>query len=127
MDHKFVDIIPHEIEHNVLYISLEYNVTKHLCPCGCGSEIVASLSPSKWHLSYDGETVSLTPSIGNWLHECQSHYFIINDEVVWANPMSKDKIETAIQKDHDELAEHFIKKQSFVGRIKNYLKLSRKK
>ncbi len=99
MNHKFVDTIPSELEDNVLYISLKYNVTKHLCPCGCRSEIVATLSPAKWKLSYDGETVSLNPSIGNWHHKCQSHYCIIKDEVVWARKMSKHKIGAAIQRD----------------------------
>ena len=83
MQHKFVDIIPEDIEENVLYISLKYNVTKHLCPCGCGSEIVASLGPDRWKLSYDGKTVSLNPSIGNFYHKCKSHYYIKNDAIIW--------------------------------------------
>jgi len=112
MDHKFVDTIPSELENNILYISLEYNVTKHLCPCGCGTEIVATLSPARWQLSYDGETVSLTPSIGNWLHECQSHYCIIKDEVVWARSMSKNAIEAGIQRDQQELNEYINRKKS---------------
>ncbi len=121
MHHKFVDTIPSEIEDNVLYISLEYNVTKHLCPCGCGSEIVATLSPSRWQLSYDGETVSLTPSIGNWHHKCKSHYYITKDNVVWAHLMSKNKIEEAIQKDQKELNEYIPKKKSLIERIKNII------
>lgn len=83
MDHKFVDTMPEDLEENILYISLEFNVTKHLCPCGCGSEIVASIGPNRWQLSYNGETVSLTPSIGNYHHECKSHYFITNDTIIW--------------------------------------------
>lgn len=136
MNHKFVDTIPSELEDNTLYISLEYNVTKHLCPCGCGSEIVATLSPSRWQLSYDGETVSLTPSIGNWHHKCKSHYYITENNVVWAYHMSKNKIEAAIQKDQkeleqyaskkrEELNEHTNKKKSLFERIKNRIKLMR--
>lgn len=120
MDHKFVDIMPSELEEDVLYISLKYNVTKHLCACGCGSEIVAMLSPVRWQLHYDGETVSLTPSIGNWYHECRSHYFITKDEVVWANSMSEHKIKAAKQKDQKELNEYNnTKKEGFFKRIKN--------
>lgn len=66
MQHKFVEFIPSEIEQNVLYISIEYDIAKHKCACGCGANIVTSLSPSRWKLTYDGETVSLSPSIGNW-------------------------------------------------------------
>jgi len=120
MDHKFVEIMPSELEEDVLYISLEYNVTKHLCPCGCGSEIVATLSPARWQLHYDGKTVSLTPSIGNWYHECGSHYFITKDEVVWANSMSKPKIEAAREKDQKELSVYNnTNKEGFFKRIKN--------
>lgn len=150
MHHKFVDTIPNELEDNVLYISLEYNIAKHLCPCGCGSEVVTSLSPVGWQLHYNGETVSLTPSIGNFLRECKSHYFITKDNVVWANSMSKDAIEVAIQRDQRDLNEYIdtkkkskhkvevtiqkdqkkpneyvnIKKKSLFGRIKNkFLKI----
>ena len=112
MEHKFIDIIPIEIENNVLYISLKYNVTKHLCPCGCGSEIVATLSPVRYQLYYDGKTVSLTPSFGNWLHECKSHYLIKKDKVVWANPMSKNKMEAVIKKDKKEIKEYINKKKT---------------
>lgn len=141
MDHKFVDTIPNEIEDNVLYISLEYNVTKHLCPCGCRKEIVASLSPARYQLYYDGKTVSLKPSFGNWLHECGSHYFITKDKVIWANSMSKNKRDAVIQNDKKELTEYIntkkkskhksyvvedqkqlnTKKESLLERIKNKL------
>ena len=124
MDHKFVDIIPNEIEEDVLYISLEFNVTKHLCPCGCGTEIVASLSPARWQLYYDGETVSLTPSFGNWLQECKSHYYITKDEVVWAKSMPKYKRDAVIQKDKKEVRDHVNAKKSLFDRIKNFLKFN---
>jgi len=93
MEHKFVEFIPETLESNILYISLEYKVVKHKCPCGCGDEIVTTLSPDQWSLLYDGRTVSLYPSIGNWTHKCQSHYFIIKDEIVWVTKKygKKDK------------------------------------
>lgn len=113
MEHKFVDTIPGEIEDNVLYISLKYNVTKHLCPCGCGSEIVATLSPARYQLYYDGETVSLTPSFGNWLHECRSHYLIKKDKVVWAKSMPKHKSDAVIKRDQKELKEYINTKKKY--------------
>src|SRR4051794_2186288 len=94
MRHKFVEYIPSEIENNVLYISIEYDITKHKCACGCGADIVTTLSPARFQLTYDGDTVSLHPSIGNWNHPCKSHYFIKNDKVVWAGPLSENQIKS---------------------------------
>jgi hypothetical protein len=34
------------------------------------------ISPADWQLAYDGDTVSLTPSIGNWGFPRRSHYWI---------------------------------------------------
>lgn len=106
MKHKFVEFIPSEIEEDTLYISIEYDVAKHKCPCGCGSDIVTSLSPARWSVTYDGETVSLSPSIGNWSHPCKSHYFISHDKVVWAAPMSAGQIAEVIKNDQQALREH---------------------
>ena len=36
------------------------------CCCGCGEEVVTPFSPAQWQMSFDGEAVSLHPSIGNW-------------------------------------------------------------
>jgi len=123
MDHKFVDTIPEEIEDGILYVSLEYNVTKHLCPCGCGAEIVASLAPARYQLNYDGQTVSLKPSFGNWLHECESHYCIINDKVVWEKSMPKHRREAVIEKDKKDLEKQFNPPKSLIERVKSFLKL----
>jgi hypothetical protein len=32
---------------------------------------------------FDGKTISLDPSIGNWSFPCQSHYWITSSEVRW--------------------------------------------
>ena len=79
MQHKFVDPIPDEISPDTLFISLEYGTCVHLCGCGCKNEVVTPLSPSDWKLTYDGETISLHPSIGNWSFDCRSHYFVKNN------------------------------------------------
>ncbi len=36
---------------------------------------------AQWSLTYDGENVSLTPSIGNWALPCRSHYWIRKGKV----------------------------------------------
>lgn len=92
MNYKFVDTIPNEIKRGSLYISLKYNTAIHKCACGCGEEVVTPLSPTDWKLIYNGKSISLTPSIGNWSFKCQSHYWIKNNQVVWAGKMSKEEI-----------------------------------
>jgi len=90
---EFVELIPDHLENGTLYVSMEYSTISHLCACGCGREIVTPLSPVGWQLLYDGETVTLTPSIGNWSLACRSHYFIRKSRVVWAGKMSQSQIE----------------------------------
>lgn len=82
-EHRFVRHVPEVLEPRVLYISIEFASAIHLCACGCGHQVVTPLSPSDWRMEFDGESVSLNPSIGNWAFECQSHYFIRRDAVVW--------------------------------------------
>lgn len=90
--HKFVTNIPNSLEPGVLYISVEYATAIHLCCCGCGEEVVTPLTPTDWALTFDGDTVSLWPSIGNWNFACRSHYVIERSEVVRALPWSDRRI-----------------------------------
>lgn len=91
--HEFVTAIPDELEERTLYVSMDYATVVHRCCCGCGREVVTPLSPTDWKLSYDGESISLSPSIGNWSFECQSHYWIGKSTVRWADQWSKKQIE----------------------------------
>jgi len=84
LTHRFVEYIPDEIEDGVLYISIPFCTAIHKCVCGCGNEVVTPISRKGWKLSFDGETVSLTPSIGSWNLACKSHYFITNNKIKWA-------------------------------------------
>ncbi len=79
--HKFEEFIPEQLEEGILYISLTYCTAIHKCCCGCGNEVVTPLSPTDWKLTFDGKTISLDPSIGNWNFKCKSHYWIINNKV----------------------------------------------
>src|SRR5574344_731903 len=82
--HKFVEFIPayEEIEKDTLYISIPYCTAVHKCFCGCGNEVVTPISPKDWKLTFDGKTISLYPSIGNFAFPCQSHYWIEKDTVI---------------------------------------------
>jgi hypothetical protein len=95
LNHRFVDLIPEadQLEDRTIYISIAYATAAHKCCCGCGREVFTPLSPTDWQLVFDGVSVSLTPSIGNWSFPCQSHYWIRNNEAQWALPMSKYEID----------------------------------
>ncbi|HPO87559.1 MAG TPA: DUF6527 family protein [Candidatus Hydrogenedentes bacterium] len=91
--HEFVDYIPDEIKDGIIYISILYATAVHKCCCGCGNEVVTPISPTDWQLSFDGQSVSLFPSIGNWSFDCNSHYWIIHNRVRWARRMTLEEIE----------------------------------
>lgn len=93
--HEFVDFIPSELKPGVVYISIPYASASHSCPCGCGRRVVTPLTPTDWKLTFDGETVSLSPSIGNWSFPCRSHYWIIRNRVKWARRWTKAEIDVA--------------------------------
>jgi hypothetical protein len=107
--HKFVTKIPDRLEEGVIYISIKYSTAMHKCFCGCGEEVVTPLSPSRWELTFNGQTVSLYPSIGNWSLPCKSHYWIRNNCVVWARKWSDAKIK-------------LIRAEDSIGREKSYNK-----
>ena len=81
VEHRFVEFVPEQLEPNTLYISMDYATVVHSCLCGCGQRVITPLTPTDWHLAYDGEAVSLSRSIGNWSFPCQSHYWIERNRV----------------------------------------------
>jgi len=90
---KFVERVPFEIEEGVIYISTTVNTAVHLCPCGCKTEIVTPIDPSEWNFTYDGQTISLYPSIGVWGAACKSHYWIVKNHVEWSRTYTNKEIE----------------------------------
>jgi hypothetical protein len=94
-DHAFVTQVPDELQEGVLYVSLEYRTAMHLCACGCRSQVVTPLRPDRWRMNFDGESVSLWPSIGNWSFPCRSHYWMERGWVRWAPTWSRAQVEAA--------------------------------
>jgi hypothetical protein len=89
---KFVTSFPDELEPGVLYVSLEYDTTLHLCACGCRNQVVLPLDPTGWSFTYDGKTITLSPSVGNWSFPCRSHYVIERGRIRWAPAWSYAQI-----------------------------------
>jgi hypothetical protein len=107
LSHEFVEFIPSELKERTVYVSIPFATAAHKCCCGCGKEVVTPLSPTDWSLIFDGETISLDPSIGNWNFECQSHYWIIGDRVEWAGKWSKEEIRDAEAEDRSAKKRYF--------------------
>lgn len=107
--HRFVQFLPETLEPGILYISLEYVTASHLCCCGCGEEVVTPFSPVGWRMTFDGETISLWPSIGNWNLRCRSHYIIDRGRIVVAGPWSDEQIAAERSRDKKAKADYFRK------------------
>jgi hypothetical protein len=108
LKHEFVEYIPEDLAEGTIYISIPFATAAHKCSCGCGREVITPLSPTDWKLIFDGETVSLDPSIGNWNYPCESHYWIRHNKVVWAQRWSRKEIERG--RAQDRLAkEHYFR------------------
>ena len=96
---EFVEFIPRSRVLGTLYISIEYSTVVHDCLCGCGNKVVTPLNPTGWSLTFDGETITLNPSIGNWGFQCRSHYIIDRSRVIWAEDMTRQQIERGRYRD----------------------------
>ena len=84
----FVDVLPDfdAIKAGELWISHKYRTVNLRCPCGCGDLTVLSLHPSRWHVHFNGKSVSLDGPTGGsvWANSgCGSHYAIRDNAVIW--------------------------------------------
>jgi hypothetical protein len=104
---EFVELAPPELKEGVLYVSMVYGSAVHKCCCGCGEKVVTPFSPTDWKLAFDGETVSLHPSIGNWGFKCRSHYWIRENEVHWAPQWSEAQIKAGRLHDRNAKLRYF--------------------
>ena len=107
LQHKFVEFIPENVEEGILYISIEYCTAIHKCVCGCGNEVVTPLSPTDWKLTFNGKSISLHPSIGNWNFGCQSHYWIRNNKIEFAGRWTEREIRLGRENDMDRKTDYF--------------------
>jgi len=111
LQHKFMDTIPEVLEEGILYISIKYKTASHKCICGCGNEVVTPFTPVDWKITFDGKTVSLSPSIGNWNFDCKSHYWITKSKIIYSSPWSTEEIDRGRMKDKKKKNKYLFKKK----------------
>ena len=111
LTHEFVDSTPTELNEGTLYISMRFRTAVHLCACGCGNKVVTPIRPAKWKLIFDGDSVSLSPSIGNWQFPCRSHYWIDRGRIRWAKPWSDEEIAVGRANDAEDIRLYYSERQ----------------
>ena len=92
----FVEVMPpfESIQDGELWISHKHRTVNLRCPCGCGKLTVLSLHPSRWHVYFNGKSVSLKGPTGGsiWTtSDCGSHYLVRNNEVVWSYSIDPER------------------------------------
>jgi hypothetical protein len=69
-------------------------------------------------MTFDGETISLYPSIGNWNFPCRSHYWIDCSRVRRARLWTDDEIVEARRED-EEMRARYYRDGDSIGSITN--------
>ncbi|MCU1699153.1 MAG: hypothetical protein JWR34_5216 [Mycobacterium sp.] len=120
----FVESFPTPMKPDILYISRKHSTAGHLCPCGCGREVVTKLSPARWRITFDGE-VSLWPSVAAAGLACNSHYFITRGEVDWRHNLTPAQAEQAREADRRAVDIHRSTHAGLVKRLWHRLRARR--
>ena len=118
LEHRFVRNVPRELEAGVLYISMDYATAVHSCCCGCGDRVVTPFTPTDWRMTFDGESISLHPSVGNWNQKCRSHYVIQRNHVLEAGAWTAVQVDAERRRDKKAKAQHyaqFIDDKSYIN------------
>jgi hypothetical protein len=112
LEHRFVEDIPESLDPGVLYVSMEYATAAHSCCCGCGEEVVTPFTPTDWKMTFDGETISLKPSVGSWTLACRSHYVIDRGKVIEAAPWTSEQIDSERHRDRAAKARYYRQQEA---------------
>lgn len=96
---NMVHYMPKGLEPGILYVSEEFGIAGHMCPCGCSNKIITPLSPTDWSLTIKKGRPTLYPSIGNWQLPCRSHYWVKDGSIEWSYSWSEEQIMAGRQKE----------------------------
>lgn len=120
--------IPAELSNGKIYVNSNGNRAHHLCACGCGSRVLTPLNRHEWRLTGSDMNPSLTPSVGNWNLECQSHYWVRKGMIVWAPRWSAAEIAAGRAREQRPYLENtwLDKAKSWLSRIAEMVFRTRK-
>lgn len=122
---ELVHFLPTELTPGVFYVSEEYGIAVHLCPCGCGSKIRTPLGITDWVLMKTKNGPTLFPSIGNWQLPCQSHYWITDGTIVWAKKWTTQQILEGRRREGDNrkyYQDHYLNRNKLICLITGWVK-----
>jgi len=113
----FVNSLPSldDIKTGQIWISHKHRTINLRCPYGCGALTVLTIHPSRWHVHFDGKTVSLTGPTGGsvWARTaCGCHYCIRNNEVIRMKAIDPSHHEEYAKAEQNRMREHTIDKQA---------------
>jgi len=103
---KFVELMPQVLESGILYVSTTYLLMVHLCACGCKEKVVLPIHPKQWRFTYNGDDVTVHPSVGNIETDCNSHYWITSGDVEWSANISSTEAVRKRARDQQETSRH---------------------
>jgi hypothetical protein len=96
--------IPENMESGLIYYSLEYNCSNHLCPCGCGSQTPLPIKDGEWTLDVRNGKTTITPSIQHRFN-FKSHYVITNGVANVLNHPIPKELWDGVSFDHSQPGE----------------------
>lgn len=117
LEPEFVEFVPDALEPGVLYISMRYATASHLCACGCGEKVVTPFTPTDWRMTFDGKTVSLSPSVGNWEQGCFTHYVIDRNRIIEHGPWTPEQIERGRRSEGAAKARFYGRAEPLPGQV----------
>lgn len=119
--------MPKQLEPGILYVSDEFKVAAHLCPCGCGNKIITPILPVNWTFSEYNNLPTLSPSISNWQLPCKSHYWITKGHISWSYKISKEQASESWFKEEKTRLTYYeteqfpVKKLGMLIRLKEWI------
>lgn len=87
---EYVHYMPKEKKEGILYVSKEFELCIHICPCGCKTEAVTPfriwVNPETgyrhgWDMTDNNGIITLSPSLLN--SGCNAHYHLVENEIRW--------------------------------------------
>ena len=119
----FVEVLPKfdAIKDGELWISHKHRTMNLRCPCGCGELTVLTLHPSRWHVCFDGKSVSLDGPTGGsvWaVSGCGSHYIIRRNNVIWRERIDPDRHSEYAEVERDRMLGLISSRQTLRSRLR---------